>query len=202
MVTQVRRALRWVYANAASFGGDPDRLYLTGHSSGAHLGGCMVTTDWSAEGLPADLVKGALLVGGMYDLKPVRLSSRSTYVKITDEIEAALSPARHVDLLTTPLILSYGSYETPEFQRQTADFFGLVQAAGKPATLLLGEGYNHFELLESVANPYSLLGRALLRLAGIASPEAPSPNRCAARTSASPTSSPRRRGGPPLGLAM
>src|SRR5215470_7357501 len=56
MVEQVRRGIAWVYRNAASFGGDPNRIYLTGHSSGAQLGGCMVTTDWRAENLPADLI--------------------------------------------------------------------------------------------------------------------------------------------------
>ena len=92
-----RRAIAWVYRNAASFGGDPDRLYLTGHSSGAQLGGCMVTTDWHKQGLPADIIKGALLLSGMYDLKPVRLSKRSLYVKFTDEMEQALSAQRHLD---------------------------------------------------------------------------------------------------------
>jgi arylformamidase len=162
MVSQVRRAVAWVYQHARGFGGNPDRLYLTGHSSGAHLGGCLVTTDWTANDLPTDIIKGALLLGGMYDLEPVRLSARSAYLRITDETEAALSPARHLDRLNTPLILSYGAYESPEFRRQTADFFRAVQAAGKPATLLVGEQYNHFELLETLASPYGLLGRALL----------------------------------------
>jgi arylformamidase len=62
----------------------------------------------------------------------------------------------------TPLVLSYGTYETPEFQRQTRDFAAAVTAAGKPAELLVGDGYNHFEMLETLANPYGLLGRAVL----------------------------------------
>ena len=37
-----------------------------------------------------------------------------------------------------------------------------VKAAGKPVELLVGEGYNHFEVLEALANPYGLLGRAML----------------------------------------
>jgi len=98
----------------------------------------------------------------MYDLKPVRLSKRSAYIKFTDDSEAALSAARHLDKLATPLVLGYGTCETPEFQRQTRDFFAAVRAAGKPATLLVGEGYNHFEMLETLANPYGLLGRAAL----------------------------------------
>src|SRR5215470_8142313 len=162
LVAQVRRAVAWVYRNAESFGADRDRLYLTGHSSGAHLGGCIVTTDWSKDKLPGSIVKGALLASGMYDLKPVRLSKRSAYIKFTDDSEAALSAARHLDKLTTPLVLGYGTCETPEFQRQTRDFFAAVRAAGKPATLLVGEGYNHFEMLETLANPYGLLGRAAL----------------------------------------
>ena len=98
----------------------------------------------------------------------MRLSKRSKYVKFTDEMEQALSAQRHIDKLHTPLILSYGTYETPEFQRQTRDFFAAVKAAGKPAELLVGEGYNHFEMLETLANPYGLLGRAVLTQMGLA----------------------------------
>jgi arylformamidase len=174
MAEQVRRGIAWVYRNAASFGGDPDRIYLTGHSSGAQLGGCMVTTDWrGAEDLPADLIKGALLASGMYDLEPVRLSKRSRYVKFTDAMEHELSAQRHLDRLNTPLILAHGTYETPEFQRQTRDFFAAVTAAGKPVELIVGEGYNHFELQETLANPYGHLGRAALRQMGLTHGPAP-----------------------------
>ena len=162
MVEQVRRAVAWVYNNAGTFGGDPGRLYLTAHSSGSHLGGCVVTHDWRREGLPSDILKGAALSSGMYDLKPVRLSKRSKYVKFTDEMEQALSAQRHLDKLATPLVLAHGTYETPEFQRQTRDFHAAVKAAGKPVELLVGEGYNHFEMLETLANPFGLLGRAVL----------------------------------------
>ena len=75
---------------------------------------------------------------------------------------------RHLDGLAMPLILAYGTCETPEFQRQTRDFAAAVQAADKPAELIVGEGYNHFEMLETLANPYGLLGRAVLRQMGLA----------------------------------
>jgi arylformamidase len=161
LVEQVRRAVAWVYNNAKSFGGDPNRLYLTSHSSGSHLGGCVVTNDWRKLGLPVDILKGATLGSGMYDLRPVRLSKRSRYVKFSDEMEGALSAQRHIDKLHTPLVLAYGTYETPEFQRQTCDFYAAVKAAGKPVELIVGEGYNHFEMLETLGNPYGLLGRAV-----------------------------------------
>ena len=104
--------------------------------------------------MPKNFCKGALLLSGMYDLEPVRRSKRSSYVTFTDAMVEKLSSQRHLDGLHTPLVLAYGTCETPEFQRQTRDFFAAVQAAGKPAELIVGEAYNHFELLETLANPY------------------------------------------------
>jgi arylformamidase len=165
MIRQVRSAVAWIYRNAARFGGDSHRLYITGHSSGAHLSGCTLITDWQSEfGLPTDIIKGGLLVSGMYDLKPVRLSKRSKYVNFTDEIEEALSSQRHLDKLNAPIIVAYGDQETPEFQRQGREFAAAVKAAGKPVELIVGEGFNHFEMQETLANPYGIAGRAALRL--------------------------------------
>jgi arylformamidase len=163
MADQVRRAVAWVYKNAAQFGGDPNRLYLSGHSSGAHLSGVVLVTDWQKYfGLPIDVVKGGVLMSGMYDLKAVALSKRSKYVKFTDEIEQGLSTQRHLDKLDTPIIVAHGTLESPEFQRQTREFAAAVKAAGKPVHFILAEGYNHFELPETFGNPYGLLGRAAL----------------------------------------
>jgi arylformamidase len=167
MVEQVRRAVGFVYREAKTFGGDPNRLYLISHSSGSHLAGCVVTSDWAKDGLPRDILKGAALSSGMYDLKPVRLSKRSKYVKFTDAMEEELSAIRHIDRLNTPLVLTYGTYETPEFQRQSRDFAAAVKAAGKPVELLVGEGYNHFEMLETLNNPYGLLGHAVFKQMGL-----------------------------------
>jgi len=165
MADQVRRAVAWVYQNARSFGGDPDRLYVSGHSSGAHLAGVVLTTDWPrAHNLPANIVKGGLCSSGMYDLKAPRLSARSSYVTFTDEAEQALSAQRHLDRLSAPVVVSHGTLESPEFQRQARDFAAAVRAAGKPVTFLVGEDYNHFEIIETLASPYGLLGRAALEL--------------------------------------
>jgi arylformamidase len=168
LADQVRHAIAWVYTNAALLDADPKRLYVGGQSSGGHLAAVALTTDWQRDfGLPLDLIRGGMCVSGMYDLTPVRLSARSNYVEFDDATVAALSPIRHLDLLNTPLILAYGTGETPEFQRQNREFAAAVEAAGKSLQLLVGENYNHFELPETLGNPYGLLGRAALDLMGL-----------------------------------
>lgn len=174
LADQVKRAVAWVYRHAARFGGDSQRIHVLGHSSGAHLAGLVLTTDWASQfGLPQDLVKSGLCCSGIFDLKPVRLSARSSYVHLTDESEQAMSAQRHIGWLNAPLIVAYGTLETPEFQRQSRDFAVAVAGAGKPVQLLVAENLNHFEIIETLAQADSLLGRAALvqmgLLAGVAS---------------------------------
>lgn len=167
MVDQVRRSVAWVYQHAASFGGDAERIYLCGHSSGAHLAGCTLTTDWPAYGVPMNIIKAGLCCSGMYELYPVSLSARRDYVNFDDAMIEQLSAIRHIDKVACPLTLAYGTLETPEFQRQTPAFYEAVKKAGKPVKLIIGPEYNHHEIKETLANPYGLLGRAALEMMGI-----------------------------------
>src|SRR5882757_2837938 len=164
LVDQIRQAIVWVYRNAESFGGDPDRIYLGGHSSGAHLGAAALLTDWRGHGIPADVVKAALCVSGLYDLRGARLSARNSYVNFTDEIENALSVQRHISAVPCPVTVAYGTFDSPEFQRMGKEFADALEREGKLAKLIVARGYNHFELLETIGNPYGLIGRAALEM--------------------------------------
>jgi arylformamidase len=165
MAAQVRRSIAWVHKNAASFGADAGRLYIGGRSSGAHLTGVALVTDWEKDfGVPADIVKGGICASGMFDLKAVRISKRSSFVKFNDEMEETMSSQRHLDRLRAPVILTYGTNETPEFQRQSRDFAAAAKGAGKTIELIEAPNYNHFEMGESFGNPYGPGGRASLAL--------------------------------------
>jgi arylformamidase len=169
MAAQVRRGIAWVYKNASSFGGDPGRIYVGGHSSGGHLCGVALVTDWQKEfGLPDDTIKGGLCMSGMYEMAPVRLSWRRTYVNFTDAMADAMSSQRHIDKLRAPVVVTYGTLETPDFQRQSREFAAAVKAAGKPAQLVEAPNYAHLEMVESLGNPYGPNGRAALALMQLA----------------------------------
>jgi arylformamidase len=164
LVEQCRRAVAWVYRNAKSLGGNPDALYMISRSSGSHVASCLLITDWEKESLPRNIIKGAVLGSGMYDLAPVRLSKRSSFVKFTDAMVEQLSAIRHVERIHTPVVIGVGAFETPEFQRQAREFAAALKAAGKPHELIVAPGYNHYEIGETIGHPYAVLGRATMAM--------------------------------------
>lgn len=165
MVRQVRGAVAWIARNAATLGVDANRIFIAGHSSGGHLGGCILTTDWRTDfDLPANLLKGAVLMSGMYDLTPVALSKRSKYVNFTSDTIGELSAIRRLAHVHCPVVLGYGTLESPEFIRQSQAFAKALADAGKPHELHVAQGTNHFEMLEALHNPYGLFGSAARRL--------------------------------------
>lgn len=167
LVDQVRRGVAHVARNARELGGD-GRLFVAGHSSGGHLSACVATSDWAEHGLPQNVITGALLMSGMYDLEPVRRSARSRYVNFTDENVAAFSAMRRIDRLTGRVLVAWGSCESPEFQRQGRDFAAALAQAGKEPgkdlRVVEGAGANHFEMLEALHNPFGCVGREFVRL--------------------------------------
>jgi arylformamidase len=167
MADQCRRAVAWTYRNAAKYGGNPEQMYLISRSSGSHLASCVLITEWEKQGLPRNILKGAVMGSGMYDLAPVRLSKRSSFVKFTDAMVQELSAIRHVERIHTPVVIGVGAFETPEFQRQAREFAAALKAAGKPVELIVAPGYNHYEIGETIGHPYAVLGRATLDMMGL-----------------------------------
>lgn len=163
LADQVRRCIRWCYEHAQEFNGDPNRIYLAGHSSGAHLAAVALTTNWSAQGLPSRILAGGILCSGMYDLKPVRLSARSKYINFTDAMEQSLSPMRHLAQIQAPLVVSWGTKESPEFQRQGGEFVAAVKKIKLPVTESTAD-LNHFEILFGLSDPDGFLAPAVKAL--------------------------------------
>jgi arylformamidase len=167
LVENCRRALEWTVRNARSFGGDPSRVFLAGHSSGAHLAACVLITDWTSRGLPADAIKGALLMSGMYDLYPVLLSSRGSFLHVTAEEQAAASPMRHLDRIACPIAITSADEDSPEFKRQSAVFADALQGMGRLASRTVAFNANHFQENDRLGQADSDVSRALFALMDI-----------------------------------
>ena len=168
MIAELRLAVLWLYRNAASFGGDPERLHVIGHSSGAHLTSVLLTTDWERHGAPAKILKSGTCVSGMYELRPVVLSARSAYVKLSAEEEDEFSAIRHLDRVRCPILVAYGDKESPEFQRQGQTFAAALRDHRLPSEAMVLAGSNHFEGIRTMMDAASPLARAVLTRVGVA----------------------------------
>lgn len=168
MVEQLARMIGWVHAHSARFGGDSERIFLSGHSSGAHLAAVLATLDWAERGLPADVVKALVCVSGGYDLEAVLLSARRDYIHLSPEEAERLSPPRQADRIGCPVWVLWGEKETPEFIRQANDFAAALAKAGRLAGGGLVPGLNHFEICGAMAAPSNPVHHAVMdALAGL-----------------------------------
>jgi arylformamidase len=158
MVEQVRRAIAWVRQNIARFGGDPGRLHLCGHSSGAHMAASALLAPF---GEPVKAPRGLTLISGAYDLEPVLLSARSAYVKLSADEASILSPQRHVGHLACPVFMTYCENDTDEFQRHSREMAAAVEGVGQLVGLIRLSDLNHFEIVEELGKPDSRLAQAI-----------------------------------------
>ena len=158
MVEQCRRSLVWLYRNADDLGFDRERMFISGSSAGAHLAAMLLTTHWEDYAVPAHLVKGATLMSGIYDLRPIC----DTYINeplMLDESSARdLSPLFGSLAGLPPAIVCWGEHETDEFKRQSRSFADALQQAGSPVATLEVPGHNHFDIVHALANRSTSLG--------------------------------------------
>ena len=167
-VRQNRAAIAWVWEHARDVGADPGRIFVAGISSGGHVCGMAVVTDWERDwGRPADTLKGAVLISGMFDLEPVQLTWRNSYLRLTPDEALALSPIRMIPGGGIPLVLSYGAEELDEFKRQTREMADAWRKAGNPCELLALEGTDHYQGNFAFNDPDGPLLKAVFRMMGI-----------------------------------
>ncbi|MEE8444860.1 MAG: alpha/beta hydrolase [Alphaproteobacteria bacterium] len=165
IVESIRAGLAWLWRNAAAHSCDAGRIHVAGHSAGGHLTAMALLTDWaSRDGLPAGLVQGGCAISGLYELEPIRLCYLNEALSLDADTARRNGPS---DLLgaaeapKTPLILTVGGDESPEFLRQQADFAESWKNQGGHCDTIVMEGDNHFTILDRLADRESPLHRAV-----------------------------------------
>ncbi len=166
IVGQIRRAIPWLARHADSFGVDPGRIHVAGHSAGGHLAALASSTDWSGQAV-ADPVKGACSISGVYELEPVRQSYHQDILNLDAATVRTMSPARTVPARAGPLILAVGGDETEEFLRQQEDLAAAWRARGLSVTVVDLPGRHHFSAIDALGEPgHPLFGAVQAMIAG------------------------------------
>jgi arylformamidase len=166
LVRQCRAAVAWVWRNAASFGGDPGRLTVSGHSAGGHLTAMLMATDWPAfDRVPAGAIRAGLGLSGLYDLEPIRLSYLNDVLRLAPEEAWRNSPVHLRPPRAGRLLLAVGAEEGPEYLRQSADLAAAWRRWGCPVEVQVLEGHHHFSIVAELERPDSPLARTLQALA-------------------------------------
>jgi arylformamidase len=167
IVEEIRRAIAWLHDNADRWGLDKERIFLSGHSAGAHLAMMTLLTDWQSMGMPADIVKGVCAISGVFDLEPVQLTYVNDVIGMDADEARRNSPILHELVNRCPVILAYGDNETNEFKRQTDDYEVVLQKAGIPVVLREIEDRNHFDVILDLADTDSWLAKQVFTQMGI-----------------------------------
>ena len=167
IVEQSNRSIAWTFRNIAEYGGDPEGLYVSGNSAGGHLTAMALAHDWEAEGLPADIIKGAAPITGVMDCEPVLDISVNEEVRLEPEAARRLSPLRNPPRRALPLLVAVGGAEPRLWIEMSEDYAALCRGRGIECEYLEMPGQDHFDISRAVGDAESPLARAMLRMMGL-----------------------------------
>ncbi len=149
------KAVRWLLDHVAEFGGDPNRLYLMGHSAGAHIA-AMLTLDeryLAAEGVPVTSIRGTIALAGPHAFYPSRTASVAPiFAHLADE--NAARPIVFVDGDEAPMLLLHGEDDDTVFVFNTVALSKAVRDAGGSARHIVYSDVGHLGILFALARPF------------------------------------------------
>ena len=149
-------AVQWVRANARSFGGDPDRIVLAGHSAGAY-NAAMLALDPRWLGPDRTAVRGMVGLAGPYSFLPLDTAvTRAAFAGVPDL--PSTQPIRHAHGDDPPALLLAGAEDDLVDPRQGGNLAQALNDAGAEAEARVYPGIGHVGILTAIARP--LRGKA------------------------------------------
>jgi len=167
IVRQTRASIAWIYKNIMRYGGNPGKIFISGHSAGGHLTAMALAHDWEKEGLPRDLIKGAVATSGVYDLDMVMKISVQEQAQLTPALAKENSPFLHPPRVRCPVVIAIGGAEPKGWQQMSEDYFRFCKENGLNAEYLVVPGANHYTMSEKLLDESSPLTQAMIKQMGI-----------------------------------
>lgn len=167
IVAQIRNAVAVLHAEGPVHGCDMNRFTVSGHSAGGHLAAIVAATDWQAfdASLPSDLVKGVVMISGLFELEPLRKTALNRALRLTDAEVEGLSPVDWAPRCSGPLVAIVGGDESDEFKRQSQNLGAVWRAAGANLRVVEADGCNHFTVVEALNDTGSVVFQETCRIA-------------------------------------
>lgn len=164
---QMRAMVAWVYRHISNYNGDPENIFVSGHSAGGHLTAMCALANWKRDyDLPENTVRGAIPISGVFDLEPIRKTFMQQDLAINDRDIREASPQRLIEPSRVPMLVTYGGDEPPEFVRQSETFLQAWKRAGNRGQFFPQLGRNHFTAITDLADPESALCKAIFSFIG------------------------------------
>ncbi|MCM2423928.1 alpha/beta hydrolase [Streptomyces sp. RKAG293] len=166
MAGMVRRSVDWLLQNADRLGFAPDRLHLCGTSAGAHLAAMALLPDPLDGPDVSGRIAGAVLLSGIYDLEPVRLSYVNEALRLDEATALRNSPLHLLPARPAEVVVARGGNETEEYIRQHERMVAALRPRAA-VTEVVAERRNHFDLPYDLGVGSSRLGSAVLAQMGL-----------------------------------
>lgn len=147
IVGECRAALTWLWSNRDRLDIATSGIVISGHSAGAHLAAMMLTTDWAARGIDPAFIRAGILLGGVYDLEPIRQSYVNDAVGMDEATSQRNSPLFATPTVRCPLVVAWAERDTDEFKRQSAELAEAWRGAMPEVVTFEQAGVNHFDSL-------------------------------------------------------
>lgn len=161
IVSSCGAAMQWLYKNIMNYNGDPEAMYVMGHSAGAHLAAMLLCDD------NTNFLKGGTFLSGLYELEPVILSYVNDILGLDKATALENSPVFFTPVNQCPLLFVAGSSETDEFKDQTTEIYEHWKSKHSAISLLQIAGKNHYSILDAVTEKSSVLQSAIFRMMDI-----------------------------------